>query len=349
MTQTIVEFENPIEELEKRIKELKVMSEQRNLDLTNEIESLRREKDNLIRKLFSNLSAWQKVQIARHPTRPKLRYYMEHVFDEFIELSGDRVFRDDPSILCGFCKIENSKMMVVGTNKGNDIDERVKCNFGCPHPEAYRKAMHKFYLAERFSLPIVTFIDTPGAFPGIEAEQRNQSQAIAENIALMSRLKVPIISILTGEGGSGGALAIGVCDKLYILEYAYYSVISPEGCAAILWKDAAKAPQAAEALNITSHKLKEMNIADEIIQEPLGGAHRNPVEIAASIREWIKMGLFELSRYSVEELVENRYQRFRNMGEYEIESGTPKPITDSDKSEEEEVLEEADVQQQTVE
>lgn len=348
MAQTIVEFENPIEELEKRIKELKVMSEQRNLDLSNEIDSLRREKDNLIRKLFSNLSAWQKIQIARHPNRPKLRFYLKHVFDEYIELSGDRVFSDDPSVLCGFCKIEDTKMMVVGTNKGDDIDERVKCNFGCPHPEAYRKAMHKFRLAERFSLPIVTFIDTPGAFPGIEAEQRNQSQAIAENIALMSRLTVPVISILTGEGGSGGALAIGVCDKLYILEYAYYSVISPEGCAAILWKDAAKAPEAAEALSITSHKLKEMNIADDIIQEPLGGAHRNPIEAAVSIREWIKMGLLELSRFSAHELTENRYKRFRRMGEYTVGTVEPESPSEPDESQAHKEPQETEFQPQAV-
>ena len=328
MAKTIIEFEHPIEELQSRIKDLKLLAEKRELDLTTEIDSLQREKDNLIRKIFANLSAWQKIQIARHPNRPKIRFYLQHIFDEFIELSGDRTFRDDPAIVCGFARVGDRRVLAVGTDKGEDIEHRIKCNFGCPHPEAYRKANHKFRLAEKFNLPIVTFIDTPGAFPGIEAEERNQSQAIAENIALMSDLKVPIISIVTGEGGSGGALAIGLSDRLYTLEYSYYSVISPEGCAAILWKDAAKAPEAAEALQITSAKLKELGVADDIIPEPLGGAHRNPAEMAETLRQEIITGIEQLSSRSLEGLLEDRYCKYRNIGKFE--EGTEEAMNSSE-------------------
>ncbi|TVR45311.1 MAG: acetyl-CoA carboxylase carboxyltransferase subunit alpha [Planctomycetota bacterium] len=310
------DFLDPLLEIEHKIRELDQLASETGLGMDDEILSLRHKLEVMTRKTFDNLNAWQRVQLSRHPARPQTSDYIDHMVTDFVPLAGDRAFGDDEAIICGLGTIGQTKVMVVGQQKGKDVHERRRCNFGSPHPEGYRKAMHKMRLAERFGLPIVAFINTPGAFPGIGAEERGQSIAIAENIRDMSRLRVPVVCVVIGEGGSGGALGIGVGDRIITLENSYYSVISPEGCAAILWKDGGKAPLAAEALKLTSHALKDLGIVDEIVQEPAGGAHRAPETMAERLREVVLRHLHELQALPLEDLLEGRYQKFRTIGSW---------------------------------
>ena len=312
-----LDFEKPIIELEQKIAELKNFSEGRKIDLTEEITKFERKLQELKKEIFGNLTPWQKVQIARHPKRPYTLDYIELIMSDFIELHGDRLFRDDPAIICGLAKIDGKKVMIIGHQKGRDTKENLHRSFGSAHPEGYRKAMRMMRLAERFHVPVITFIDTPGAYPGIDAEERGQAEAIAYNLREMSQLKTPIIIVVIGEGGSGGALGIGVGDRVCMLENAYYSVISPEGCAAILWRNRANAPEAAQALKITTDDLMEFGIIDEVIPEPLGGAHRDYKMTAAALKDSLKKNLNSLSKISVEELTASRYAKFRKMGIWE--------------------------------
>ncbi len=312
-----LDFEKPILELERKIEELKSLTETENIDLSSEIDQLTQRLQKLKRDVFENLTAWQKVQVARHPQRPYTLDYINLMMTDFVQLRGDRLFSDDQAIVGGLAKIDGQKVMVIGHQKGRDTKENLRRNFGCAHPEGYRKAIRLMRLAEKFSLPIVIFIDTPGAYPGIGAEERGQAQSIAYNLRDMAAIGVAIIIFVIGEGGSGGALGVGLGDKVCILENAYYSVISPEGCAAILWRDRAKAAEAAEALKLTATDLLKMGIVEEIIQEPLGGAHRDPQACANNIKVAIKKYLRELQPLSQEELLQKRYQRFRKIGVFE--------------------------------
>jgi acetyl-CoA carboxylase carboxyl transferase subunit alpha len=309
-----LDFEKPVIELEKKIQELKSFISEKKIDLSSEVKRLEEKLQQLRKDIYSNLSAWQKVQIARHPQRPYSLDYIGMFMTDFAELHGDRSFADDKAIIGGLARIENQKIMVIGLQKGRDIKENLKRNFGCAHPEGYRKALRLMQLAEKFNLPIIIFIDTPGAYPGIGAEERGQAQAIALNLREMSGIACPIISIVIGEGGSGGALGVGVADRVGVLEHAYYSVISPEGCAAILWKQSAKAPEAAEALKLTAQDLLKMKIIDEIIPEPEGGAHRDHIKMGEILKEVILRNLKELKEEKIEELLKQRYKKFRNMG-----------------------------------
>lgn len=318
-----LDFEAPLIELEEKIKELQSFSNLAEVDLSKEIKTLQTRADHLKIEIYKNLTPWQRVLLARHPQRPDFTDYVNLLFTDFVELHGDRTFRDDPAIMCGLARVNDYKVMVIGTRKGKTTSERITCNFGCPHPEGYRKALHKMQLAEKIHLPIITLINTPGAYPGIGAEERGQAHAIARNIFEMSRLKTPIIAVVTGEGGSGGALAIGVGDKLAIMENAYYSVISPEGCAAILWKDAAKAPEAASALKLTPAALKELGIIDEIIPEPPGGAHRDYQTAAKNIKSVLTRYLSELTTIPIEQLIAGRYEKYRRLGQFALNRPQP--------------------------
>jgi acetyl-CoA carboxylase carboxyl transferase subunit alpha len=309
-----LDFEKPIAELEKKIQELRNFVSDKKIDLSSEVKRLEDKLEHLKKDTYTNLTAWQRVQLARHPQRPYTLDYIGMLMADFIELHGDRVFGDDKAMVCGFAKIDNQKVMVIGHQKGRDTKENLKRNFGCAHPEGYRKALRMMEMAQEFNLPIVVFIDTPGAYPGIGAEERGQSQAIAINLREMAKIAVPIVATIIGEGGSGGALGIGVADRVCVLENAYYSVISPEGCAAILWKDGAKAPLAAEVLKLTAPDLLKMGLIDEIIPEPLGGAHRDIQRMAATLKESIKRNLKELKELDKEDLLKIRYKKYRSMG-----------------------------------
>ena len=311
-----LEFEKGIPELEEKIKELKKFAEEQQLDLSDQVKKLEEQRDEELKKIYKNLSSWEKIFVARHPNRPYTLDYIENIATDFIELHGDRLFKDDPAIVGGFCKIDGKKVLIVGHQKGRTTEEKIYRNFGMANPEGYRKALRLFKMAERFSIPIVTFIDTPGAYPGLEAEEHGQGEAIARNLMEMSGLKVPIISFVIGEGGSGGALGLGVSDKIYMLENSVYSVISPEGCAAILYKDASRAEEAAENLKITAQSLYKLGVIDGIVEEPAGGAHRDHKCIALNLKNIILSSFSELEKISVEELVENRYNKFRKMGSF---------------------------------
>lgn len=306
-----------LEELEKQLEALKEFSNTHGVDLSREIKSIEDKIIELRKEAYSNLSPWDKVNLARHSGRPTTLDYIERIFEDFVELHGDRSFKDDFAIVGGIATLEGCPVTVIGHQKGRDTKENIKRNFGMPHPEGYRKALRLMKQAEKFHRPIICFIDTPGAFCGIGAEERGQGEAIAKNLMEMARLKTPIISIIIGEGGSGGALALGVGDKIYMLEYAVYSVLSPEGFAAILWKDSTKAKEAAEVMKITAQDLKNFNIIDEIIPEPLGGAHKDMDQISQEIKHYITTGLNELKVKSIEELLQGRYDKFRQMGEYQ--------------------------------
>ncbi len=314
----IRDFEKPVEEIEKKIEELK-FSQEMTPDITREIKRLEEKRDRLIKDIYSSLAPWQITLVARHPSRPYTLDYIGLIFDEFEELHGDRLYRDDPAIVGGLGKIEGRKVVVIGHQKGRNTKERFYRNYGMPHPEGYRKAKRLMELAERFSRPVVTFIDTPGAAPDIEAEERGQAVAIAENLLYMASLGVPVVSAVIGEGGSGGALAIGVANRVLMLEYSIYSVISPEGCAAILWKDGSKAELAAAQLRMSAGELKKLGIIDRVVEEPAGGAHRNPEVAAKNLKQAILESLNELSGLSEEELREDRYRKFRNMGLFKEE------------------------------
>jgi len=307
-------FEAPINELDKEIEELE--NNALNRIQAKTLERKRRESERIKREVFANLTPWQRVQVARHPQRPQTMDYINRIVRDFVELHGDRAFKDDRAVVAGLGRIDDNKVMIIGHQKGRTTREKVNCYFGCAHPEGYRKAIMKMKLAEKFGIPVVTLIDTPGAYPGIGAEERGQAQAIAYNLAEMARLKVPIICIVIGEGGSGGALGIGVGDRIALLEHAYLSVISPEGCAAILWKSSENAAQAAEALKLTAPDLKKLGVIDGIIPEPLGGAHRDYKEAAENLRKAILKYLKELSGQSVETLLKGRYRRLRKVGLY---------------------------------
>lgn len=310
-----LDFELPIAELEAKIESLKAVAEQDNkINLDDEIKCLEKKAQELTKKTFANLDAWQTSKMARHPNRPYTLDYIEHIFTEFDELAGDRAFADDKAIVGGIARLDGRPVMVIGHQKGRSTKEKVMRNFGMPAPEGYRKALRLMEMAERFNLPIITFIDTPGAYPGIGAEERGQAEAIARNLREMSQLKVPVICTVIGEGGSGGALAIGVGDKVNMLQYSTYSVISPEGCASILWKSAEKASTAAEVMGLTAQRLKELKLIDEIVAEPLGGAHRNYTEMAENLKQRILTDLHELDNLDKEALLHRRYQRLMSHG-----------------------------------
>jgi len=311
-----LDFEKPIEELEKRIEELKSISDTEGVSLEDEIKPLEKKLNELRRKIFENLSPWQKVLLARHPDRPYTLNYIELIFKDWVELHGDRLYADDPAIVAGIAFLDEIPFIVVGHQKGRTTEEKIKRNFGMPHPEGYRKALRVIQMGAKFGKPIVSFIDTPGAFPGIGAEERGQAVAIAVNIKEMAILPVPIIIIITGEGGSGGALAIGVGDRVYMMENSMYSVISPEGCASILWRDQKYKVEAAKALKITPEDLLRFGVIDKIIPEPPGGAHRNPEKAAAIIKKAILETYKELVKVPPDELVEKRIEKFGKMGIY---------------------------------
>lgn len=310
-----LDFEQPIAELQAQIDELKHVSEHNNaVDLNEEIRRLEKKNEELTKKIFSDLGAWQVSQMARHPQRPYTLDYIEHIFTEFDELAGDRAFADDKAIVGGIARLDGEPVMVIGHQKGRETKEKIKRNFGMPRPEGYRKALRLMKMAERFKMPIITFIDTPGAYPGVGAEERGQSEAIARNLKEMAGLTVPVVCTVIGEGGSGGALAIGVGDRVNMLQYSTYSVISPEGCASILWKSADKASVAAEVMGITAQRLKELKLVDNIVDEPLGGAHRDVEKMAANLKARIKQDLDALRPLDDGQLLEQRYQRLMSYG-----------------------------------
>ena len=309
MNPNYLDFEQPIAELEAKIEELRYVGDDTEVNIGDEISKLEEKSRSLTQTIFSKLDSWQTSKLSRLPMRPYTLDYIDLIFDDFNELHGDRTFADDASIVGGIASLGGRPVMVIGHQKGREVKEKVKRNFGMPRPEGYRKACRLMEMAERFSLPIFTFIDTPGAYPGIGAEERGQSEAIAKNLAVMSRLKTPIISTVIGEGGSGGALAIGVCDRLNMLQYSTYAVISPEGCASILWKSAEFASDAAAAMGVSAQRLKELSLIDTVIAEPLGGAHRNREEMAAELKKTLLKDLEKLSSIEVLDLVQQRYKR----------------------------------------
>jgi acetyl-CoA carboxylase carboxyl transferase subunit alpha len=316
MPESALDFEKPIIELEKRIAELRLLAQHEGMEAGEELHELEKKADRLRKEVFSRLTRWQRVQLARHPLRPYTLDYVERIMDEFIELHGDRLFADDGAIVSGLATFEGRRIILIGQQKGRETKEKLARNFGMAHPEGYRKALRLMRLGEKFGIPVVTFVDTPGAYPGIQAEERGQANAIAENILVMSRIRTPLVAVIIGEGGSGGALAIGVADRVLMMENAIYSVISPEGCAAILWSDRAMAEQAAESLRITAPDLSELGIIDSVIPEPLGGAHRDPGAAAREVRAGLKKALEEVTGVPVERLVDQRAEKYLHMGAF---------------------------------
>lgn len=315
-----LDFEKPILELEQQLEELRLKAAEQKIDLHDEISGMERKLEETRREVYSNLTAWQRVQISRHPKRPYFQDYITHIFEGFTELHGDRLFGDDQALIGGFAHLKNNgknrKVMVLGHQKGRDTKSNLLRNFGMAHPEGYRKALRLMKLADKFGVPIITFIDTPGAYPGVQAEQRHIAEAIAVNLREMTLLEVPIIAVVIGEGGSGGALGIGVADRILILENAYYSVISPEGCAAILWKDRVHAPKAAEALKLSARDLLAHKLVDEVVPEPSSGAHHDHGQAAENLRVSLVKHLHALEKLSKTDLLDGRYERYRKMGEY---------------------------------
>jgi acetyl-CoA carboxylase carboxyl transferase subunit alpha len=310
----VLEFEKPLSRLEHQILELESLQQSKGIDYTKELRHLRTNYTSLLRKTYDKLSAWETVQVARHPQRPLFKDYVDLICREFRELHGDRHFGDDPAIKCGLARLGGHKVMLIGHHKGRDTREKVQCYFGLAHPEGYRKALRCMKLAEKYGLPVVTFIDTPGAYPGIGAEERGQAESIARNLMEMSRLRTPIVSVVCGEGGSGGALGIGVADRVAMMEFAWYSVISPEACSAILFKGNEAASQLAESLKLTSKDLMKLGVIDSIVPEPLGGAHRDPHTAAHNLQQYVAKALRDLKRTKVENLLDRRYEKFRNLG-----------------------------------
>lgn len=318
----LLDFEKPLARIEREIAELENAQATTGRDLSTEIRELRTTLESLTRRTYAKLNAWETVQVARHPKRPVLRDYIDACFKDFCELHGDRCFGDDKAIVTGFGRIGGHKVLLVGHDKGRETKEKIERHFGCPHPEGYRKALLKMRLAEKFKLPVVCIIDTQGAYPGDKAEERGIAQAIAVNLMEMSRLRTPVVCVVIGEGGSGGALGIGVGDRLGMFEHAYYSVITPEGCAAILWRSADHAPQAARALKLTSSELKKLNLIDDILPEPLGGGHRNPQSMFATLEKYVTDTLKDLRRIRLDSLLARRYSRLRHWGDFfESDSG----------------------------
>ncbi len=319
ITEEYIEIEKPIVELQEKINELKKLSENADMDIdiSEEMKRLEEKSKTLTKEIFAKLSPWQTAKLARHPLRPYTLDYIEQIFTDFHELHGDRAFADDKAIVGGMAKLDGQPVMVIGHHKGHGTKEKVFRNFGMPRPEGYRKAKRLMHLAEKFNLPIITFIDTPGAYPGIGAEERGQSEAIARNLFEMTTLKVPVICTVIGEGGSGGALAIGVGDRLFMLQHSIYSVISPEGCASILWRSAEKAEDAADAMHITADKLQKLDLISGIIEEPLGGAHRDIAKMSENIKTTLKKALAEITELDVDAMLDQRYERLRNFGFFE--------------------------------
>jgi acetyl-CoA carboxylase carboxyl transferase subunit alpha len=311
-----LDFEQPIAELEAKIDELRYVGDDSEININEEVSRLKSKSESLTKSIFSKLSAWQIAQVARHPMRPYTADYLRLIAPDFQELHGDRMYADDPAIIGGIGRLDGRPVMFIGHQKGRDTKERVRRNYGMPKPEGYRKAQRLMKMAEKFSLPIVTFIDTPGAYPGVGAEERGQSEAIAYSLFLMAKLRTPIISVVIGEGGSGGALAIGVGDRLLMLQYSIYSVISPEGCASILWKSADKAEEAAEAMRITASSLNDFGLVDEVLQEPLGAAHRDPGATAEVIRNALEKNLADIDKLDTEQLLEKRQRRIAGFGQF---------------------------------
>jgi acetyl-CoA carboxylase carboxyl transferase subunit alpha len=311
-----LDFEQSIAELEEKISEFRRMGDSSSIDIHDEVRRLEKKSQDLTKSIFSSLSDWQIVSLARHPKRPQTLDYIENIFTDFVELHGDRHYGDDCSIIAGMARLDNHPVIVIGHQKGRSTKNKIKHNFGMPRPEGYRKALRVMQMGERFGLPILTFIDTPGAYPGVDAEEHNQSEAIAKNLLECSALKTPIICTVIGEGGSGGALAIGVGDSIFMLEYSVYSVISPEGCASILWKSADKAAVAAQALSLTANKLKNHKIIDDIIKEPLGGAHRDVQEVVANVKKRLSQELTTLKQYHIDDLLKNRQQKLMDYGKF---------------------------------
>lgn len=309
-----LDFEKPIGEMERKIEELRRLSNGASSDLSHEILKLEHKRARLTQQIFSKLNRWQRTQLARHPNRPYALDYIQGMTTDFLELHGDRLFGDDPAIIGGLVKLEGRSLVIIGQQKGRSIKEKIHRNFGMPHPEGFRKALRLFQLADKFHLPVIALIDTSGAYPGIEAEERGQAEAIAHNLRMMAELKVPMISVVIGEGGSGGALALGMGNRVLMLEYAIYTVITPEGCAAILWEDSEKAPEASEALKLTAQDLLALGVIDGIIPEPLGGAHRDPWEMTTRLQETLARHLAELTHLSPDDLARQRHERFRQMG-----------------------------------
>jgi acetyl-CoA carboxylase carboxyl transferase subunit alpha len=316
MDMKFLDFEQPIAELEAKIEELRYVGDDSEININEEVARLKAKSESLTKNIFAKLSPWQIARVARHESRPYTQDYLSIIAPDFQELHGDRMYADDPAIIGGVGRIDGHAVMFIGHQKGRDTKERVRRNYGMPKPEGYRKAQRLMRMAEKFSMPVVTFIDTPGAYPGVGAEERGQSEAIASSLYLMAGLRTPIISVVIGEGGSGGALAIGVGDRLLMLQYSIYSVISPEGCASILWKSAERAEDAAEAMRITATQLNEFDLVDEVLQEPLGGAHRNPKEAAEIIRNALLKNLDELGSLSTEQLLAERQRRLSSFGQY---------------------------------
>ena len=316
MNLNFLEFEQPIAELEAKIEELRLVGNDNEINIQDEISRLEAKSRTLTESIFSNLKPWQVAQIARHPQRPYMLDYVSRIFEDFQQLHGDRSFKDDHAIVGGVARLDGRPVMLIGHQKGRDTSDKIYRNFGMPRPEGYRKALRLMHLAERFRLPLLTFIDTPGAYPGVDAEERGQSEAIARNLLEMAGLKTPIVCTIMGEGGSGGALAIGVGDRVMMLQYSTYSVISPEGCASILWKSADKAPLAAEAMGITSDRLKELGLIDIIVAEPLGGAHRDMDAVARTLKHELLKALDHLDTMVTEKMLETRYQRLMSYGQF---------------------------------
>ena len=316
MAEFVLDFERQVVDLENKIKEIKNLAASEKVDLSGEVRILERKRARLCKEVYRRLTPWQRTQLARHPNRPYTLDYIRLLMTDFMELAGDRTFSEDRAIVGGLARLDGQPLVIIGHQKGRDTKENLLRNFAMPHPEGYRKALRLMKLGEKFGKPIVTFIDTPGAYPGIGAEERGQAEAIARNLREMAELKVPTVVVVTGEGGSGGALALGVGDVILMLEYSIYSVITPEGCAAILWRDSTKAPDAAQALGLTAGTLKELGIIDEIVPEPEGGAHRDPVGAAAFLKDYLVRHLNALQEMKLSELLEKRYQKLRRMGKF---------------------------------
>jgi acetyl-CoA carboxylase carboxyl transferase subunit alpha len=316
MKQTFLEFEQPIAELEAKIEELRYVQDDSALDISEEINRLQKKSNSLTKEIYGKLNSWQISQVARHPQRPYTLDYIHNIFTDFQELHGDRAFADDASMVGGLARFSNQTVMVIGHQKGHDTKEKLLRNFGMPRPEGYRKALRLMRLAEKFGIPVLTFVDTPGAYPGVGAEERGQSEAIGRNLYVMAELRVPIVVTIIGEGGSGGALAIAVGDTVLMLQYATYSVISPEGCASILWKSAEKAPDAAEGLGITANRLKTLGLVDKIVAEPLGGAHRDPQTVMQTLRKTLQDALKQVQEQPLEDLLQARFTRLMDFGKF---------------------------------
>jgi acetyl-CoA carboxylase carboxyl transferase subunit alpha len=319
----VLDFEKPIAKMEQEIYRLEALQADSGRDYTEVIVGIRAQLQNALRHSYEKLSAWEKVLVARHPRRPLTRDYIRLLADDFCELHGDKYYGDDKAIVCGFARFAGHRVMLIGHQKGRDTREKIEVNFGCAHPDGYRKALQKMQLAAKFKVPIVCLVDTPGAYPGVEAEERGIARAIAVSLMEMSRLPTPIVAVVIGEGGSGGALGIAVADQVAVMEHAYYSVISPEGCAAILWKSGEYAPQAAEALHLTPQELKRLDLIDAVLPEPLGAAHRDPDAAARSIEDWVGKSLRDLRRLKTETLVRRRYDRLRKLGSFFAAEGQP--------------------------